>query len=94
MWRSHFAPRGCKLIYNTGRSLEDYRALLPKWNLLTPDYFIGGCGTQIFTFENDGMDARADTEWLMLLEEGWDKRIIAEALQSCSYLRGKVGTLS
>lgn len=45
-WRP-LRARGCTLVYNTGRSLADYLAVLSEWDLLTPDVFVGGCGTQM-----------------------------------------------
>ena len=48
-YTSDLAPRGCKLVYNTGRSLKDYKALCADWDLIVPDAFVGGCGTQVYT---------------------------------------------
>lgn len=44
VWITQLVPFGCKLVYNTGRSLEDYLAASRDWDLLKPDAFIGGCG--------------------------------------------------
>ena len=93
IWRSKFANRGCKLVYNTGRSLQDYRTLCESWKLLVPDIFIGGCGTQIFTFEKgvDGQEeAKADEDWQLRLAVGWDKAAVSDAINASTVLRAKV----
>lgn len=89
-WGDNFAKRGCKLIYNTGRSLKDYQALCKEWALLVPDIFIGGCGTQIFTFESSQGTETEDEEWSRLLQVGWHKAVVSDAIYNSEDLAIKV----
>ena len=92
LWKSQCAPRGCKLVYNTGRSLEDYRALLRDWPLQVPDMFIGGCGSQIYTFD-EKMNAIADETWIKRLQKDWHKPTAKQAILSSRDLIDKYGKL-
>jgi hypothetical protein len=93
VWINKLSRRGCKLVYNTGRSLKDYRTLCESWKLLVPDIFIGGCGSQIYTFDKDadGQEvAIADQEWLLRLADGWDKSTVSDAINASAALKAKV----
>ena len=56
LWKEELAPRGCKLVFNTGCSFIDYLALRRDWDMLLQDAFIGGCGTQVYTFDAQGQE--------------------------------------
>jgi len=92
LWRRELAPRGCKLVFNTGRSLEDYKALRKDWELLVPDVFIGGCGTQMCTFDSAGNDVPVSA-WAESLRAGWDKSLVATKIMSDAQLRAKYGEM-
>ena len=92
LWRGELAPRGCKLVFNTGRSLADYKALRQDWELLVPDVFIGGCGTQMCTFDSAGSDVPVSA-WAESLRAGWDKSRVAAKITSDTQLRVKYGEI-
>ena len=92
LWRNVLAPRGCKLVYNTGRSMVDYKALRRDWDLLIPDAFIGGCGTQVYTFDSEGSEG-AVSAWVESLQSGWDKTNVASRILSDPGLQKKYGEI-
>ena len=79
----------CKLVFNTGRSLSNYRQHL-QHQLWVPDVFIGAVGTEVFTFpDGDLAQPRADPKWAEHLRSGgWDKASVTAAarrrLELCS----------
>ena len=84
--------RGCKLVFNTGRSFADYKALCRDWELLVPDVFIGGCGTQVYTFDSAGNEV-AVRAWAESLQAGWDKARVAAKITSDATLRQQYGDI-
>jgi len=92
LWRTVLAPRGCKLVYNTGRSLADYKALREDWDLLVPDAFIGGCGTQVYTFDAKGCEEQV-LDWVEHLSSGWDKTRLVSEILSDSTLQERFGSI-
>ena len=92
VWQTEFAARGCKLVYNTGRSLQDYQLLCKDWPLLVPDLFIGGCGTQMYSVDRLG-SAIQDRAWTDSLQSGWEKQLIETLVFESVALREKYGGL-
>ena len=78
LWKEELAPRGCKLVFSTGCSFLHYLALRRDWDMLLPDAFIGGCGTQVYTFDPQGKEhpVRAWSEALQS-SSSWDKQQVA-----------------
>jgi hypothetical protein len=93
MWRSDLSPRGCKLVYNTGRSLKDYKALRADWDLIIPDAFIGGCGTQVYTFDDQGNEQPVNA-WVASLKSSFDKAPLASRILSSARLQERYNALS
>lgn len=56
------------LVYNTGRSLDDTRALVQRAGLPEPDWYICGVGTTIFHRQRGA----PLEEWNRHLQDGWD----------------------
>jgi len=81
LWKEELAPRGCKLVFNTGRSFIDYLALRRDWDMLLPDAFIGGCGTQVYTFDAQGQEHPV-CAWAEALQSSgsWDKQQVASQI--------------
>lgn len=67
-----------RLVYNSGRSVADMRALIKARKLPPADYLIGGVGTEFY----DLRENRAPEEFSSQFGEGWDlalvERIVAE----------------
>ena len=97
LWRDTLAPRGCKLVYNTGRSLQDYKALRKdcggEWELLVPDAFVGGCGTQVYTFDEAGREREVGA-WVESLHTGWNKTEVASRIVADAALTAKYGAIN
>mmetsp|Transcript_55600 Transcript_55600/g.130247 ORF Transcript_55600/g.130247 Transcript_55600/m.130247 type:complete len:351 (+) Transcript_55600:56-1108(+) len=85
-------PQGCKLVYNTGRSLVDYEELRKSWDLLEPDLFIGGCGSQMYQFK-DGQPVPV-AEWMERLKDGWKKELVVSLLHDSPRLAERYGKFS
>jgi mannosylfructose-6-phosphate phosphatase len=66
------------LVYNSGRLLDDIRALLPTTNLPPADVLIGGVGTMLFRFNclTDGSD------YTRSFASGFDWAVIEELLNA------------
>lgn len=56
-----------KIVYVTGRSFEDYRALRNEFDLDEPDYLCYNTGTEICS-----IPGHADKEWRNYISEGWN----------------------
>ena len=82
IWQNTLSRTGWALVYNTGRSFQDYKELSHEWALLAPDVFIGGCGTQIITFlqRSGNLIPMQDMTWAMLLQPGWDKALVSNLI--------------
>ena len=93
LWKEELAPRGCKLVFNTGRSFIDYLALRRDWDMLLPDAFIGGCGTQVYTFDPQGKEhpVRAWSEALQS-SSSWDKQQVASQILCDARLKALYST--
>ena len=93
LWKEELAPRGCKLVFNTGRSFIDYLALRRDWDMLLPDAFIGGCGTQVYTFDAQGQEhpVRAWAEALQS-SSSWDKQQVASQILCDARLKALYST--
>ena len=72
---TEFRPR---LVYNSGRSVADMRALIQAGKLPAADYLIGGVGTEL----HDLREGCSPKEFWAQFGEGWDlalvERIVAE----------------
>ena len=66
------------LVYNTGRRVEDTRALIAGRRLPEADYIIGGVGTELFEVRQAALIA----DFVAQFGEGWDlalvERLVAE----------------
>jgi len=60
------------LVYNSGRSVADMRALITARKLPAADHLIGGVGTEIYDMKND----RVPPEFAGQFGEGWDLAMI------------------
>lgn len=94
IWLEECVGRGCKLVYNTGRSLEDYLAVRKGWDLLVPDVLIGGCGSQVYTFDAKGYPV-LDRNWMEKLKVGWsNKAAVIHAVERSERLSHKYGKIT
>ncbi len=59
------------LVYNSGRLVPDVRELVRKGDLMHPDYFLGGVGTEIVP--GAPADAGPMHEFAEHLSRGWDR---------------------
>lgn len=64
------------LIYATGRSYKSARRLKHQEQLLEPDYWVTGVGTEIHDQE------KPDLAWASWLDENWNREAIAKLVQS------------
>ncbi|MEW5307867.1 MAG: hypothetical protein WDW36_010240 [Sanguina aurantia] len=78
-WQEAGVTRGGVLVYNTGRALDSFQALLSDKShcLAPPDALISAVGTKVYEFESGRW--REDQEWTALLGEGWDLAVAREA---------------
>ena len=93
LWKEELAPRGCKLVFNTGCSFIDYLAFRRDWDMLLQDAFIGGCGTQVYTFDAQGQEhpVRAWAEALQSSSR-WDKQQVASQILCDARLKALYST--
>jgi sucrose-6F-phosphate phosphohydrolase len=68
------------LIYATGRSYGSAMQLMAEKQLLEPDYWVTGVGTEIFH------QGRRDPLWANKLSQQWNRQAIATLVQSFSDL--------
>lgn len=64
------------LIYATGRSYSSARQLMTEKQLLEPDYWVTGVGTEIF------QQGRQERMWANKLSQQWNRQAIATIAQS------------
>ncbi len=71
------------LAYATGRSLKSAYALMQERNLLVPDYWLTGVGTEIYrqTQSSDQIapptELNLDLSWANLIKDNWQRSAIA-----------------
>jgi len=81
-WLTEQLPRGSVLVYNTARSLSDYRELLhspeqAKPLLLQPDILIVAEGTEVWRWPSGGTGSPSrDEDWRAELLGTWDKELV------------------
>jgi sucrose-6-phosphatase len=68
VWEELASPQRPLLVYNSGRTVKDIRALIAARRLPEPDYLIGGVGTELHFF-GENRDA---PEFNSQFGEGWD----------------------
>ena len=68
-WKSLPADRRPLLVYNSGRLVADIQHLVAGGQLLAPDYYIGGVGTQIF----DARARKTSAAFRAYISEGWNR---------------------
>jgi hypothetical protein len=61
--------------------------------LIVPDIFIGGCGTQMYSFDDDG-NAIVDDKWMAQLGHGWDKEAVQRVVENSTDLAELFGPIS
>jgi hypothetical protein len=61
--------------------------------MLVPDIFIGGCGTQMYSFDDDGK-AIVDDKWMAQLGHGWDKEAVQRVVENSTDLAELFGPIS
>lgn len=66
------SPRAM-VVYNTGRSLPSFERLHAEDSLDLPDVFVGGTGTEVYTYGEDGAPSAAQEYMDMVAQCGWDK---------------------
>ncbi|KAL6764257.1 sucrose-6F-phosphate phosphohydrolase-domain-containing protein [Haematococcus lacustris] len=88
-WEEQALPRGCVLVYNTGRSLDSFKALLrdKAHCLAPPDALISAVGTKVYL--NKGGSWVEDGSWEAQLEQGWRLEVVREACYSALAQVGK-----
>ena len=72
-WQSLNSGRRPLLVYNTGRTIMDTRALTEARDLPEPDFIIGSVGTELY----DSLYNRAD-DFRLQFGEGWDLERVRE----------------
>eukprot|EP00252_Welwitschia_mirabilis_P010593 TRINITY_DN23930_c0_g1_i10.p1 TRINITY_DN23930_c0_g1~~TRINITY_DN23930_c0_g1_i10.p1 ORF type:complete len:462 (-),score=78.22 TRINITY_DN23930_c0_g1_i10:336-1721(-) len=82
LWNSEYSHNSC-LVYSSGRSPERYKDLRRQVPLLTPHVTVLSIGTEIFY----GKSMEPDSEWLRLLDQGWDRDIILKEAKSFPQLK-------
>ena len=75
-WTSLSAEARPRLVYNSGRLVDDVRSLIAEGRLPPADYIIGGVGTQIFDLAAD----RAMEEFSTGLDRGWELSRVEQVL--------------
>jgi sucrose-6-phosphatase len=65
------------LVFNSGRLVADMQNLVRDGQLPTPDYYIGGVGTETFDTSRDAML----TDWHTELDRDWDRDRVQHALR-------------
>lgn len=76
-WESLKDPRP-KLVYSTGRLIQDAKKQIEQSGLPEPDYYIGGVGTVIHeTGSGDTLDA-----FSAVLDEGWDRDAVQRVVRT------------
>jgi sucrose-6F-phosphate phosphohydrolase len=82
-WRAVGVPAGGRLVYNTGRALDLFEALLAEKRgvLAEPDMLISSVGTKIYTkiYTRRGAGWREDEAYAAALGRGWDLEAVREA---------------
>jgi sucrose-6F-phosphate phosphohydrolase len=68
VWESLKSPARPLLVYNSGRTAKDVRALVVSRRLPEPDYIVGGVGTELHNFRAN----RDEPEFNAQFGEGWD----------------------
>lgn len=91
-WEETAALCGSVLVYNTGRSLGQFKGLLEykQGKLPVPDVIITAVGTKIFFLDREGgtrgtttaLSWREDRSWSQLLDKDWDLGAVRAAGQS------------
>ncbi|MEM7681601.1 MAG: HAD family hydrolase [Planctomycetota bacterium] len=71
-WATTAAEERPVLVYNSGRSLDDMRAIVADNTLPEPDYYVSGVGTQLYDVAAD----RMLQEYSDSLCDGWDLGLI------------------
>lgn len=71
-------PVSMRLVYASGRLVEDVRRLIERDELCRPDAIIGGVGTQIELFDGAACD------WCRPSLESWDRRRVCRTLSHLS----------
>jgi sucrose-6F-phosphate phosphohydrolase len=78
VWESLPAESRPLLVYNSGRSVKDTRALVASRRLPEPDYIIGGVGTELFNFRRECEEPDFHAQF----GEGWDLPKVEEIMQA------------
>ena len=78
-WEELAAAQRPLLVYNSGRTVRDTRALVTARRLPDPDYIIGGVGTELHNFRA----SRDEPEFNAQFGEGWDLAKV-EAIMSAT----------
>ncbi|KAG1661702.1 hypothetical protein FOA52_002038 [Chlamydomonas sp. UWO 241] len=78
-WLSSAVPRGSKLVYNTGRALKSFQALMKEKAhcMAHPDALISAVGTKVYLCSPEGKWAE-DTAWSSTLNDAWDVEAVRE----------------
>lgn len=77
-WESLARDTRPLLVYNSGRSLKDTRALIAARKLADCDYIIGGVGTEFFDAKNPG-DV---PEFVAQFGEGWNLPLVEQIVSA------------
>jgi sucrose-6-phosphatase len=72
-----------KLIYATGRNLEQMRTVAEEFSLRIPDYFIGEVGTRIYKKNDEHLvEDKSWTDYLRLSSANWSRKTIEKIFLS------------
>jgi len=83
--RQHDDP-SCRIVYNTGRSLPSFLRLHAREDVPLPDVFVGGTGTEMYTFSTTAsgeMEPCPVDEYAeQIASGGWDNAAVRRAVQA------------
>ena len=67
-----------RLIFNSGRLIDDMKSLVAAGKLPPPDYYIGGVGTEV----GDAKTGQPVPGWHEQLQRGWDREAVQAIMES------------
>lgn len=90
-WRHEGAPAGGRLVFNTGRALDLFLALLEEKEhvMPEPDLLISSVGTKIYRKKENGDGWEEDVDYVARLDAGWRLEAVREAAYAAMAAVGK-----
>jgi len=89
-WQREAVLRGCRLVFSTGRTLEQYLELAEEkaGTLVEPDGLISGVGTRVYTCTGRGQ-WEEDKAWTAVLSEGWNESVVRATCEAAIQVCGE-----